>query len=105
MSRMTKFLRQKCQVQPYQLGEDGKPALNDFGEIQYKDPIECKCRHEISYQDVQTSNGQIVKSTSRYFLDDKLELKADYLIDGLAILVLKTYTNAQGLTEGYEVYV
>ena len=105
MSRITKFLRQTCFVQPYQVDDQGKPLLNDFGEILYKDPIKCRCRHESSYQDVQTSNGQIVKSSSRYYLDESLELRADYLIDGLAILTLSTYTNAQGLTEGYEVYV
>lgn len=105
MSRITKFLRQSCYVQPYNLGVDGKPALNDFGEILYKDPIKCKCRFESSFQDVQTRNGQIVKSTARYYLDESLEIKADYLIDGLAVLTVSTYTNSQGLTEGYEVYV
>lgn len=105
MSRITKFLRQTCSVQPYQTDDSGKPALNDFGEILYKNPIKCKCRYESSYQDVQTSNGQLVKSTSRYYLDEHVELKVDYLIDGLAILAISTYTNAQGLTEGYEVYV
>ena len=105
MSRMTKFLRQQCQVQPYQVNEAGEPVFNDFGELQYMQARTCKCRHEISFQDVQTSNGQLVKSTSRYFLDESLEIKADYKIDGRAVLSVSSYVNGLGLCEGYEVYV
>lgn len=105
MSRITKYLRQDCLVQPYKVNAQGNPETNDFGEIQYQDPVKCKCRNEISYKDVQTSNGQIVKSTSRYYLDEKQELKADYLIDGRAILAISTYVDQKGGIEGYEVYV
>ena len=105
MSRMTKFLRQKCRVQPYEVDAAGKPVYNDFGELQYQPAKICNCRHEISFQDVQTSSGQLVKSTSRYFLDESLEIKADYKIDGRAVLSVSSYVNGLGLCEGYEVYV
>lgn len=105
MSRMTKFLRQKCSVQPYRVDGAGKPALNDFGELQYESAKTCKCRHEVSFKDVQTANGQLVRSTSRYFLDESVEIKADYRIDGREVLSVSTYINGLGQCEGYEVYV
>lgn len=105
MSRMTKFLNQKCAVSPYQLDEQGEPQVNQFGELEYLPSVMCKCRHEISFQDIQVSNGSVVKSTARYFLDDTQEVKADYLIDGRAVLSVISYVNALGKVEGYEVYV
>lgn len=105
MSLMTKFLRQTCVVRPYKADNQGQPKLNQFGEILYEEDVPCKCRHEISYQDVQVTNGSIVKSTSRYFLDESLEIKADYLIDGRAVLSVSSFVNQLGRTEGYEVYV
>ena len=105
MSRMSKFLRQSCTVQPYQLDDKNEPKYNQFGELLYEPPTLCKCRHEISYQDVQVANGSIVKSSSRYFLDESLEIKADYLIDGRAVLSVSSFVNQFGKVEGYEVYV
>ena len=105
MSRMTKFLNQKCTVEPYKVDAKGNAELNMFGEIQYLPGVQCKCRHEIAFQDVQVSNGNIVKSTARYFLDEKQEIRADYRIDGRAVLSVSSYVNAIGAIEGYEVYV
>lgn len=104
MSRMTKFLKQECQVTPYQLDEQGMPMLNRFGELVYGEDVTCKCRHEPTVRDVQTSNGAILKATSRYFLDESQELKADYKVDGKVILAMDTYINELGNVEGYEVY-
>ena len=105
MSRMTKFLNQKCVVEPYEVDSQGAARIDQFGDIQYKKPVSCRCRHEISFQDVQVPTGSIIKSTSRYFLDEKLEVKADYRIDGHAVLLVTSYVNAKGALEGYEVYV
>ena len=105
MSRMTKFLRQSCKVAPYVVDEQGHPKYNDFGELLYEPARDCKCRHEVSFQDIQTSSGQLVKSTSRYFLDESLEIKADYKIDDRAVLSVSSYVNGLGLCEGYEAYV
>lgn len=104
MSRMTKFLKQKCQVSPYQLDENGEPLFNRFGELVYEEPTEHKCRYEPTVKDVQTANGAILRATSRYFLDESFELKADYKIDGKVILAMDTYINELGVVEGYEVY-
>ena len=105
MSRMTKFLNQRCYVEPYKADAQGRAELNMFGEIQYSPGLTCRCRHEMSFQDVQVANGSIVKSTARYFLDGKHEIKADYRIDGRAVLAVMAYVNAAGSVEGYEVYV
>lgn len=105
MSRMTKFLKQKCQVEAYQVTEDGNPEQNRFGEIQYQEPVTLKCRREKMVKDVQTANGSLIRSTTRYFLDEKVEVKADYRIDGHVVLTVEEYTNEHGLCEGYEVYV
>lgn len=105
MSRMTKFLKQKCQVEQYAVTEDGNPEQNRFGEIQYQEPVSLKCRREKMVKDVQTANGSLVRSTTRYFLDEKVEIKADYRIDGQVVLIVEEYTNEHGLCEGFEVYV
>lgn len=104
MSRMTKFLRQKCQLEKL-IEENGQPKLNAFGEFQYQPPIVLKCRHEIAYKDVQTANGSIVRSSARYFFDESQEIKPDYKIDGKVVISVVGYVNALGNIEGYEVYV
>ena len=105
MSRITKFLRQQCRVAPYATDTAGNPVYNDFGELQYRTAKVCKCRHEVAFQDVQTSSGQLVKSASRYYFDSSTDIKADYKIDGKAVLSVSSYVNGFGECEGYEVYV
>lgn len=105
MSQMTKFLKQSCVVEPYQLDDQGHAVLNMFGEIQYQPCVTCRCRHELACQDVLTSNGSIVKSASRYFLDGDIEVKADYKIDGKVVLTVSAYVDSRGSTIGYEVFV
>ena len=104
MSRMTKFLKQRCKLEKL-IVKSGQPELNDFGEFQYEASIELRCRHESSHKDIQTSNGSIVRSTSRYFLDESVPVEADYRIDGKVVISVVEYVNGLGKTEGYEVYV
>lgn len=104
MSRMTKFLKQSCQLEKYLL-ENGQPKLNAFGELQYQTPVTLKCRHEMSHKDIQTSNGSIVRSTSVYYLDESVPIMADYKLDGHVVISAISYVNALGKIEGYEVYV
>lgn len=104
MSRMTKFLRQKCRLEKY-IEENGQPKLNDFGEFQYDSPLVVKCRHEVSYRDVQTANGSIIRTTSVYYFDESHEIKPDYRIEGKVVVSVKGYINGLGNVEGYEVYV
>lgn len=106
MSRMTKYLKQTCKVTPFVVDTaTGKAELNKFGEIQYQRPVVCKCRHEIIIKDIQTQNGQLITSTSRYFLDESFPLRAGYLLDGEPIINIETYINEMGRIEGYEAYV
>lgn len=105
MSRMTKFLKQKCLLQRYKELEEGVADLNDFGELQYLEPIELKCRHEVAHKDVQASNGSIVRSTSAYYLDETEPVRVDYKIDGKVVLSVSGYVDALGKIIGYEVYV
>lgn len=104
MSRMTKFLKQSCQLEKYVV-ENGQPKYNAFGELLYQPPIKLKCRNEMSHKDIQTANGNIVKSTSVYYLDESVPVMADYRIDGHVVMSVINYVNALGKVEGYEVYV
>lgn len=105
MSRMTKFLKQTCLLEQYSVTSDGNIETNRFGEIVYKPAIKCKCRHEVCFKDVQTTNGSVVRSVARYFLDEKVALNPDYRLDGNVILSVETYINEHGSIEGYEVYI
>lgn len=105
MSRMTKFLKQKCKVEVYERDLDGYPEHNRFGELIYKPATVHRCRREKATEDIQTTNGSIVRAIDRYFLDEKLELFPDYRIDGHVVLTVREYTNERGTVEGYEVYV
>lgn len=105
MSRMTKFLRQTCKLQAYERDVDGSAKMNEFGELIYKPSITVKCRHEDTHRDVQTQNGSIIRSMSRYFLDGSNEVVADFRIDGKVVISVESYVNSVGKIEGYEVYV
>lgn len=105
MSRMTKFLKQTCSFASIQRDSSGTAILNRYGEVQYNAPVELKCRRERIVKDVQTSNGAVLKSTNRYFVDESVVISADDMIDGKVVLEVEEYTNELGLTEGYECYV
>lgn len=105
MSRMTKFLRQTCVLEIAMIDKDGESILNEFGEYQYEAPKRVKCRHERSHRDVQTTDGSIVRSTSRYYLDGSVSIKAGDRLDGKVVVSVTDCINGLGLSEGYEVYV
>ena len=105
MSRMTKFLRQTCEVQPFKSDRRGNAILDDFGELMYLQPVQYKCRCERSHKDIKTTNGSLIRSTSRYYLDNSADIKPDYKIDGNIVLDVSEYINGLGQIEGYEVYV
>lgn len=105
MSRLTKFLKQTCMYEKCVHNVDGSVKLNKYGVPLYEAPVPIKCRREVSVQDVQTDTGAILKSNSRYFLDDKYEIQVDDKLDGKCILKISEYTNHLGKTEGFECYV
>jgi hypothetical protein len=105
MSRITKYLKQSCTYEKLKLNRNGTVALDKFGEPQYEAPVIIKCRREVTVQDVQTNTGAILKSSTRYFTDDKHAIRVDDKLDGRPVLKMQEYTNQFGVAEGYESYV
>lgn len=105
MSRMTKFLKQDCTLEQLERDSAGKPVLNRFGEFSYLQSATIKCRRERTTQDVQTSNGSIIKSVTRYFTDQHVLISPDDKLDGHVVLEVAEYINQLGRVEGYESYV
>ena len=105
MSRMTKFLKQTCSFEKARRDTNDTVLLNDFGDVIYNTSITLPCRRERYVRDMRTSTGAVIKTSSRYFLDEAVEIKVDDKIDGHTVLELTEYTNQFGECEGYEVYV
>ncbi len=105
MSRMTKYLKQKCTYEKLMRDANGKVLLDKFGEPKYETPVVINCRRETTIQDVQTNTGAILKSSTRYFTDDKHSIQANDKLDGNTVLKVQEYTNQFGVAEGYESYV
>lgn len=84
---------------------DGTPQLNKFGENQYATPESIPCRMERGEKYVETANGAIVRSTTRYFLDAQAPIEIGDLINNAPVIVVKDFINAQGASEGTESYV
>ena len=105
MSRITKYLKQKCTYEKLKRKEDGTVLLDKFGEPQYEAPVTIKCRREVTVQEVQTNTGATLKSNTRYFTDDKHTIQANDKLDGLIVLKTQEYINQFGKAEGFESYV
>jgi hypothetical protein len=54
---------------------------------------------------VQTNTGAILKSSTRYFTDDKQSIKAGDKLGGKPVLKVQEYINQFGVAEGFESYV
>lgn len=105
MSNMTKFLKQSCNFEAAQRTEAGLTVLNDYGDIQYEPVESLKCRREKYVRDIQITDGAIVKTSSRYFLDESTEVQVDDRLDGHVILACEEYIDPFGVCIGYEAYV
>lgn len=105
MSVMTKFLKQTCKFERAIRDNNGLVALNEHGDIQYEYATELTCRREQYVKDMLTSNGSILKTSSRYFLDDQIVVRADDRLDGHVILSCEEYIDQLGACVGYEAYV
>ena len=105
MSRMSKYLKQRCSYEKLMYDLDGRVIFDKFGEPQCEDPVTIKCRREETIQDVQTSTGAILKSSTRYFTDDAQHIRANDKLDGKPVLKVQEYVNQFGVAEGYVSYV
>ena len=56
-------------------------------------------------KDILTTNGRLIKSSSRYYIDVDYQIRADDLLDGNPVVALEEYTNERGKCEGFELYV
>ena len=104
MSRITKYLKQKCTYEQQKRDENGNAVLDKYGEPSYKAPVVLKCRREILIRDVLTNNGSVQKSSTRYFLENTHEIKANDKLDGKPVLEVREYVNQFGKPEGFECY-
>ena len=104
MSRISKYLKQTCTYEKLVRDEQGNAILDKFGEPRYEAPITIKCRREINVQDVLSNTGAVLKSSTRYFTDEKQTIQANDRIDGNSILKVQQYINQFGKSEGFESY-
>lgn len=104
MSRITKYLNQKCTYEQQKRDENDEPVLDKYGEPSYEAPITIKCRRETFIHDVLTNNGSILKSSTRYYTDEKQVIRANDKLDGNPVLRVQEYINPFGISEGYESY-
>lgn len=105
MSRVTKYLRQTCLYESAKTNTDGTPALDRFGERQYAQAIQVKCRAEGISKQILTAEGAIITSATRYYLDSTVPVKTEDRLDGHVVLHVATLVNGQGRSEGTECYV
>ena len=105
MSRMTKYLKQTCTLQRVVRDSAGRAVLDKYGEVSYTSPRTVVCRRERYVKDILTTNGRLIKSSSRYYIDVDYQIRADDLLDGNPVVALEEYTNEQGECEGFELYV
>lgn len=104
MSRITKYLKQSCQLSSLESSTSGT-TLNKYGEPQYAPEVTLMCRREPCTRDIQTANGAIVRSTDRYYLDARRIIHNDDLLDGKVILQINGLVDQFGKLVGYECYV
>lgn len=104
MSRITKYLKQKCTYEKLVRDSKGNAVLDKYGEPSYEAPITIKCRRETLIHDVLTNTGSILKSSTRYFTDVEPDIQANDKLDGKPVLKVQEYINQYGVAEGFESY-
>ena len=104
MSRITKYLKQECTYEQQKRDKNGDAILDKYGEPSYEAPEIIKCRRETLIQDILTNTGSILKSSTRYFTDEKHVIQANDKLDGKPVLKVQEYINQFGKAEGFESY-
>ena len=106
MSVMRKYLHQRCTHERLCIDwYTQEPVMNEYGELVYSSPVELFCRKESVVKEVETPNGAVLRSNTRYYLPPSVSLTVGDLIDGKQILSLESYIGRMGLHEGWVVYV
>lgn len=106
MSRLTKYLGDTATVVRMERDPDThEAALDKYGAAIPATTDNLKCRREKVFKDVTTSTGRIVRSYSRYYFDEAIELFIADKIDDAPILEIEELTSRTGTVEGYLAYV
>lgn len=105
MSRMTKYLHQKCSYEKIKVDDAGRPLLDKYGEPQYDPPVLVRCRRETYVQDVETNTGAVLKCATRYLTDDSQSIKINDKLDNRTVISVQEYVDQFGRVEGFECYV
>lgn len=105
MSRLSKFLRQTCRLEVAKVDSKSLPVLNDYGEYIYKPAKHIRCRKELLAKTVQTAEGELVTSTTRYYIDSTESIKVNDRLDGHVVVSVASFINEAGANEGFECYV
>ena len=105
MSRMTKYLKQKAVVEVMKVDEHDKPILDMYGDPSYHVPVTIPCRRERVLQDIQTTTGSIVRSSTTYYTDETISVKVGDKFDGKPVIDFEEYVDGRGIIEGYRVIV
>lgn len=99
MSRMSKFLKQRCTLEVVETDGMGNPVMNDYGELSYSPSSTIPCRREKHMRDVETPTGAVLKSLFQYYTVQEIGINDK--LDGKVVLSVEEYTNSRGETEGY----
>jgi hypothetical protein len=100
MSLMSRYLNQLAVYREVDSSKD----LDIYGEPEYLEEKNLKCRREFSDREVEDRAGHIVQSRYTYLLDTTAKPKIGDLIDGLKILEVVDYVNGAGRLIGWEVH-
>lgn len=105
MSRMTRFLKQGCQLALASRDAKDKPILDNYGAAVHESAETVKCRREEHIQFVVTATGQVATSNTTYYLDNTTVIRVGDRLDGCEILAVGDFINGKGGNEGYKCLV
>lgn len=102
---MTKYLKQTAKHEKVQRDESGDPLLNAYGEYDYAEPVEVKCRREPARRNTVVTTGEYIAPHDVYYVDETVDIGVQDRIDGQIVLDVYPYIGSLGELVGYEVYV
>lgn len=104
MGRMTKYLRQKAQLQLVVRNEAGEAQMDEYGKYKLEETVEIKCRKEPTHRITVSSTGMYTQCSHRYFTDETHVIQVGDVLDGHRVLEAHQYWGNTGQFEGMEVY-
>lgn len=105
MGRMTKYLHQTCSIETAVRDSSDQVVSDLYGASTFNKALTVRCRREHITKDVLTANGSVVKSATRYYLDESVNVRIGDKIDGLPVYQVSDFIDERGISEGVECYV